>query len=63
MRVCSLVPRPKATVIALGTRLVLTQNRALTVTVYLYAWLARSIPVVVGKAYTHHVGKKLYFIA
>ena len=42
--------------------IVLTQkSRALIV--YLYAWLARSIPVVVGKVYGHHIGKKLYSIA
>ena len=29
----------------------------------LYARLAQSIPVVVGKPYGHHVGKELYLIA
>ena len=28
-----------------------------------YAWLARSFPVVLGKAYEHHVGKALFSAA
>ena len=39
----------------------LTRNCALTV--YLYARLAQSIPVVVGKVYGHHVSKELYSVA
>ena len=35
MHTCSLVPKPKTTVISLGTRLVLTQNR---VRIYLHGW-------------------------
>ena len=55
MRTRSLVPRLKITVIGLGTRLVHERNRELTSGQY--AWLARSLPVVVGKAYEHHIGK------
>ena len=30
---------------------------------WLYARLAQSVPVVVGKAYGHYVGKELYSVA
>jgi len=53
MRTRSLVPRLKITVIGLGTKLVHERNRELTSGQY--AWLARSLPVVVGKAYEHHI--------
>ena len=37
-----------------------TKLRALTM--YQYARLAQSIPVVVGKAYGHHIGKEMYSV-
>ena len=52
---CSLVPKPKITVI--GVRLVHKQNCELTSRQY--AQLAWSLPVVVGKAYEYHVDKSL----
>ena len=56
MQTPSLVPRPKITVIGLEVRLVHKQYCKLTSGQY--AQLAQSLPVVVGKAYEHHVGRR-----
>ena len=47
-----------AMVIDLGARQVHEQNHKLTSRQD--AWLTRFLPVVVGKAYEHHVGKVLH---
>ena len=54
MRKHSLVPRLKIMVIDLGVRLVHERNRKLT------SGQAWSLPVVVGKACEHHMGKALH---
>ena len=55
----SLVPGPKTTVIGLGAKLVHTRYCVLT---SIGVRLARSLPVVVGKAHGHHVGKVLHSV-
>ena len=57
----NLVPEPKTTVIGLGVRLVHKLNHKLASRQY--AQLAQSFPVVVDKAYEHHIGKVLYSTA
>ena len=61
MRTRSLVPKTKTTVIGLGARLAHVKSRVDQRSVR----LARSLPVVVAKAYAvqHHLGKALHLAA